>query len=122
MIQRAIVTLPVNAHVAIWVTAIIFSAVHMQFFGFVPRMILGALFGYLAYWSGSLWLPIIAHAFNNMCAAAGMWVSGGKEDTLLINNLGNGGSEIDYVVVAGSLLLSAGLLILLQRTTRSSRR
>lgn len=121
MIQRAIVTFPVNAHVAIWVTAIIFSAVHMQFFGFVPRMLLGALFGYLAYWSGSLWLPIIAHAFNNMCAAAGMWVSGGKEETLLINNLGSGGSQIDYVVVAGSILLSIGLLIMLERLTRPHR-
>lgn len=122
MIQRAIATLPVNVHVAIWVTAIIFSAVHMQFFGFVPRMLLGALFGYLAYWSGSLWLPIIAHAFNNMCAATGMWVAGGKEDTLFINNLGSGGSEIDYVVVAGSVLLSVGLLILIERTNRANRR
>lgn len=122
MIQRAIATLPVNVHVAIWVTAIIFSAVHMQFFGFVPRMLLGALFGYLAYWSGSLWLPITAHAFNNMCAATGMWVAGGKEDTLFINSLGTSGSEIDYVVVAGSLLLSVGLLILIERTNRANRR
>lgn len=54
-----------NYHVAIWVTAIIFSAIHMQFDGFIPRMLLGAVFGYLYYWSGSLWLPIIAHFTNN---------------------------------------------------------
>lgn len=52
-------------HVAIWVVAIIFSAVHMQFFGFVPRMLLGAWFGYLLWWTGSLWVPILAHALNN---------------------------------------------------------
>lgn len=54
-----------NVHVAIWVSAILFSAIHMQFFGFVPRMLLGALFGYLYYWSGNLLIPMIAHFFNN---------------------------------------------------------
>lgn len=52
-------------HLAIWITAIIFSALHLQFYGFLPRMLLGALFGYLFYWSNSLWLPILAHLFNN---------------------------------------------------------
>lgn len=52
-------------HAAVWVTAIVFSAFHMQFFGFVPRMLLGAWLGYLLVWSRSLWVPIIAHALNN---------------------------------------------------------
>lgn len=54
-----------NTHAAIWITAFLFSFIHFQFYGFVPRMILGALLGYLFVWSGSLWVPIIAHAFNN---------------------------------------------------------
>jgi len=54
-----------NPHVAIWVTAIIFSAIHMQFFGFFPRMLLGALFGYLLLWGKNIWLPIFAHFMNN---------------------------------------------------------
>jgi membrane protease YdiL (CAAX protease family) len=54
-----------NIHVAIWTSAIVFSAFHLQFFGFFPRMLLGALFGYLYYWSGSLLMPIIAHFINN---------------------------------------------------------
>jgi membrane protease YdiL (CAAX protease family) len=54
-----------NVHVAIWLSAFLFSAMHMQFFGFVPRLLLGALFGYLYYWSGNLIVPILAHAFNN---------------------------------------------------------
>jgi len=57
-----------NPHIAIWITAIIFSAIHMQFFGFFPRMIMGAALGYLFYWSGSLWLSIAAHFFNNAFA------------------------------------------------------
>ncbi len=54
-----------NIHAAIWVAAALFSLIHMQFFGFLPRMLLGALFGYLYYWSGNLWIPVFAHMTNN---------------------------------------------------------
>ncbi|GAB2492026.1 CPBP family intramembrane glutamic endopeptidase [Algoriphagus taiwanensis] len=54
-----------SPHWGIWITAIIFSAIHVQFYGFVPRVFLGALFGYLYHYSGSLWYPILAHIFNN---------------------------------------------------------
>lgn len=54
-----------RTHVAIWLTAVIFSAVHMQFSGFVPRMLMGALFGYVFVWTGSLWVPIVMHFVNN---------------------------------------------------------
>lgn len=54
-----------NAHIAIWVSAILFSTFHLQFFGFVPRVFLGALFGYMYYWSGNLGIPIFAHFINN---------------------------------------------------------
>jgi hypothetical protein len=54
-----------NIHIAIWVSAFLFSAIHLQFFGFLPRLLLGALFGYLYYWSGNLLIPMIAHFFNN---------------------------------------------------------
>lgn len=65
MLQPAVLRLTGNPHAAIWITAILFSALHMQFLGFVPRVMLGALFGYLAVWSGSLWLPVAAHLVNN---------------------------------------------------------
>jgi len=54
-----------NPHVAIWLTGFLFSAFHLQFYGLIPRMLLGVLFGYLYYWSGNLWLPILAHFLNN---------------------------------------------------------
>ncbi len=54
-----------NIHVSIWIAAILFSAIHGQFFGFVPRVLLGALFGYLYYWSGNLIVPMFAHFVNN---------------------------------------------------------
>ena len=57
-----------NKHVAIWATAAIFSFVHLQFYGFLPRMLLGAMFGYMLWWTGSLWVPMLMHFVNN-CAA-----------------------------------------------------
>ena len=57
-----------NRHVAIWATAAIFSFVHLQFYGFLPRMLLGAMFGYMLWWTGSLWVPMLMHFVNN-CAA-----------------------------------------------------
>ncbi|MDH3711895.1 MAG: CPBP family intramembrane metalloprotease [Cyclobacteriaceae bacterium] len=65
LIQNKLQAWTLNAHVAIWLTAIMFSAMHLQFYGFIPRMLLGALFGYLYFWSGNLILPIVAHFVNN---------------------------------------------------------
>lgn len=65
VLQNGLHKLSKNKHVAIWVAAFIFGAIHMQFYGLVPRMMLGAVFGYLYVWSGNIWYPIIAHAINN---------------------------------------------------------
>ncbi|WP_296699332.1 CPBP family intramembrane glutamic endopeptidase [Algoriphagus sp.] len=54
-----------SSHWGIWLTAIIFSAIHLQFYGFLPRVFLGAIFGYLYLFTGSLIYPILAHIFNN---------------------------------------------------------
>ena len=53
-------------HIAIWITAIFFSAIHLQFFGFLPRLLLGLCFGYLFFWTGNLWIAILAHFINNI--------------------------------------------------------
>ncbi len=65
LIQKYLQDIWHNPHVAIWVTAMFFSAFHLQFYGFLPRMVLGAFFGYLFYFSGSLWYASIAHFVNN---------------------------------------------------------
>ena len=65
LIQKLLFEKLQNHHSAIWISAIVFSAIHFQFSGFFPRMLLGVLFGYLFYWSKSLWYPIIAHFFHN---------------------------------------------------------
>jgi hypothetical protein len=68
VVQQLFKKLTHNSHAAIWISAAIFSALHVQFFGFLPRMVLGAMFGYMLEWSGTLWLPIIAHFINNATA------------------------------------------------------
>jgi membrane protease YdiL (CAAX protease family) len=55
-----------NIHLAAIFSAFIFAAIHLQFYGFLPRFLLGIVFAYLFLWSGSLWLPIAAHFANNM--------------------------------------------------------
>lgn len=54
-----------NSHAAIWIAAAIFSFIHFQFYGFFPRLLLGAFFGYLYVWFRTIWVPIAAHFFNN---------------------------------------------------------
>jgi len=65
-----------SGHVAIWITAFIFSAIHFQFYGFIPRFILGLAFGYLFFWSGNLWLPMIAHFVNNAFPVILVYIQG----------------------------------------------
>ena len=96
-----------NPHIAIWATAIIFSAIHVQFYGFVPRMLLGSLFGYLYLWSGSLYIPILAHFANN-----------GLTLTLIyLNNIGllsinpDAMPQASWPILVGSAVLGLAVLI-----------
>lgn len=65
LIQKTFEKISGNVHLAIWISAILFSAFHMQFFGFIPRLLLGAFFGYLYVFSGNLSYAILAHFVNN---------------------------------------------------------
>jgi len=73
-----------GTHVAIWITAFIFSAIHMQFYGFIPRMLMGAMFGYIFVWTGSLWVPVVMHFTNNGIAVLAYYFLGenSSADTL----------------------------------------
>ena len=66
--QRILERWTSNPHWVIWIAACLFSAFHMQFYGFLPRMLLGAYFGYLLYWSRNIWIPVFAHFTNNAFA------------------------------------------------------
>jgi uncharacterized protein len=76
LLQQLLKKMTGSSHWAIWITAILFSALHLQFFGFLPRMLLGALFGYLLEWTGSLWIPILAHFINNATGVITYFITG----------------------------------------------
>ena len=67
-VQRTLGRIFKNQHAAIWLSAAVFSAIHVQFYGFLPRMLLGAGFGYIYLWSGSLWYSMLGHFINNAYA------------------------------------------------------
>lgn len=71
ILQRLFTNMTGKAVWGIIISAALFSAMHLQFQGFIPRFALGVLFGYMLIWSGSLWLPIIAHFINNLVAVIG---------------------------------------------------
>lgn len=54
-----------NTHAAVWIGAVIFSAMHFQFYGFFPRVLLGAFLGYIFVWSANIWIPVIIHTMHN---------------------------------------------------------
>lgn len=72
-LQRIFLRMIKNPHVAIWTSAIIFSTIHFQFFGFFPRLLLGAGFGYIYFWTGSIWYTVFAHLLNNGYAVIVAW-------------------------------------------------
>lgn len=120
-LQQIIKSTPVNKHIAVWTTAIIFSAIHMQFFGFIPRMLLGAFFGYIAIWSGSIWLAVAAHAFNNAITFTSMWLltrSNGEIDldTKLTPEL----SLSDMPMIMLSIVLTTILITILYRRLKQT--
>lgn len=95
-----------NAHLAIWVSALIFSAIHFQFYGFVPRLLLGALFGYLYYWSGNLLIPMFAHFFNNAFGVSMIYLHQQKITDLNVED--STAAPLQYVIL--NVVLTVGLL------------
>jgi membrane protease YdiL (CAAX protease family) len=65
VLQRLMIGMVKNVHLAVLITAILFSAFHFQFFSFLPRFVLGVVLGYLMYYGRSIWYPILAHFVNN---------------------------------------------------------
>jgi len=110
----------VQVHIAIWAAAIIFSAIHMQFLGFIPRMLMGAMFGYIFVWTGSLWLPMLMHFTNNSMVIIMYYALGsvgGAEAESYKNYADTFGAGTTWWVGVLSLIITfLGLLIFYRRT------
>jgi len=116
VLQRLFIKLFKNPWAGILVTAFIFSAIHLQFYGFIPRFILGILLGLIYWYSGSLWPAIIAHFAYDAFAVVMIWFNPALADQESVTvSLGN-----KSIVAAISLALIIGIVILMKKRSTNS--
>lgn len=109
LIQRLLVQWTRNSHIGIVLAAFIFSFIHFQFFGFLPRFLLGLFFGYLLIWSRSLWVPVVAHLINNGMAVFYYHVTQETFGETSLDTIGSAGnSDMGYFLL--SVLLTGALI------------
>jgi membrane protease YdiL (CAAX protease family) len=116
VIQRIFTKWTRSQHMGIWITAFIFSAMHLQFYGFLPRMILGAMFGYLLVWTGTMWVPVLAHFFNNLVGVLGYFLIEKGTITKDVEEFGTEPGQIFVVII--SLALVCWVLYLIYKGER----
>ena len=107
VLQKQLGKLFKNLHTSVWIAAFIFSLMHMQFYGFLPRVVLGAMLGYLFVYSNNLWLPIFVHFLNNALVVALNFFF--KENSIY-QSLENPTISISFIALG---FISFGLLIYL---------
>jgi len=108
-----------NPHWAVFVTAALFSAIHVQFFGFLPRFVLGVIFGYLMVFSGNIWLPILAHFTNNFMAfVLYQWYM--SDSAAGVNPLEAGSEYPDVIWVVTSGVTIVLILVLCKRLNKAN--
>ncbi len=100
VIQKIFTGWTKNPHWGIWITAFLFSAMHMQFYGFLPRMVLGAMFGYLLVWTGTMWVPILAHFVNNTMGVIGYFLINKGTITKDVEDWGTGPEQLPLVILS----------------------
>ena len=101
-----------KVHLSIWITAFLFSAIHLQFLGFFPRFLIGGLLGYMFYWSGSIWLPILAHFVNNAVAVILYYMVAKGRLAADVETIGVNEGQTSMLLIS---FLSVGLLLYLLR-------
>jgi membrane protease YdiL (CAAX protease family) len=112
VIQKELSKWSGKVHLSIWITAFLFSAIHLQFLGFFPRFLIGGLLGYMFYWSGSIWLPILAHFVNNAVAVILYYMVAKGRLAADVETIGVNEGQTSMLLIS---FLSVGLLLYLLR-------
>jgi len=107
LIQKSL-SKKMNIHIAIFISAFIFSFIHFQFFGFLPRFLMGLFFGYVYYWSGNLWLTIFAHFVNNGSAVLLAYIYGVEGIATDTSTFSEGDNYSMYLI--SSIIITSGLV------------
>jgi membrane protease YdiL (CAAX protease family) len=107
-----------NVHLAVWLSAALFSAMHLQFFGFFPRLALGVILGYQLALTRNIWVPVFAHFFNNAAAVVIYYLKHNGYITLEIEQVGLGAGAVFYALASLAAIIL--LLILLKPNNKKS--
>ncbi len=112
VIQNLFNKAKINPHIAIWLTGFLFAAFHGQFYGVIPRMLLGVLFGYLYYWSGHLGYAMIAHFVNNFFMLSMVYI---RDIGLIEYDIESDNQSPDFWVVLLFAVITTALLFSFHR-------
>lgn len=118
VLQKLIQQATKNKHWAVLITGFIFSAIHMQFFGFLPRFMLGIFLGYLLVWTGSIWAPILAHFINNGSAVLLSYYE--QKNAITIDEEKLGIREGEYWMVFASIIITVSACYILYRSKQKT--
>ncbi|MBN2613401.1 MAG: CPBP family intramembrane metalloprotease [Bacteroidales bacterium] len=114
--QRIFTDMTRNKHFGIFLAAALFSLMHFQFSGLLPRLLLGVYFGYLLYWGRTLWLPIAAHFVNNAFAVTFYHFSKAAPGESMVDDIGSGFSN--FLPVGISIIFFSLLAFSVYQTER----
>lgn len=109
-----------SVHLGILLTALVFAAMHLQFYGFLPRLVLGMFMGYAFYLSGNIWLPVIMHTVNNGVAVVIHYLHFNGLTTVSVKDAAS--FSDNYFFVALSVLLSALCLMIMVRSSSATKK
>lgn len=116
IIQKLFVQWTRNVHVAVFITAFLFSAMHLQFFSFLPRVALGLVLGYLLVYSGNIWIPVLAHFANNAVALLFYHFYERGAFSIDLDDVGTG--PMAPVLVASSFIVLIALFVAFRNAVR----
>ena len=105
VVQQYLQKILKNPHLGVCLTACVFSAIHMQFFGFLPRFLLGLILGYLFFYSGNLWMSVLGHFINNALGVLLAYSAFANKLTPEITNIENTGINLSQAFFSVAVVL-----------------
>lgn len=106
-----------NVHFAVILSSFLFAAIHLQFYGFLPRFFLGLILGYTFVITRNLWIPIFIHFVNNAASVIVYYLYHNGHINIPMEDFGY---SPNMVFVIGSLLITVWLIIIVYRRENNS--
>lgn len=107
-LQRTLTMCGAGPQAAVWIAAAVFSLLHFQFFGFIPRLLLGAIFGYMMLYSKSVWVPASMHALNNSIVVVATWLANnGRIGSDSFETFGVAKEGVPLTALASAIIVAA---------------